>query len=269
MRRGFLLFVLIGICGCSNNLLTDLGSKSSDEALLFDAQTAVNVQRYQEAIDIITQRMSSAGQAKTKAREVLASGYAGRCGLNFVNYTDSLANATSGTAFQLMSGPFVGKTVDPASCLLSLQTLDLIGTTAQRTSDENTFASIVGMVLLGSATRLYTDNNPVNGDGIQDSVGVSCTVTDTQIDYVVLGYAYMAQNFSALASSQIGSGSQSTISGSITICESIAGNLCTNTNPNLIDSTIRNTMRDLLNTQQYGVGTYNASNPALIPASCP
>jgi hypothetical protein len=267
----FLFFIgVLVFSSCSNNLLKDFGSKTNDDSLLFDAQAAVNAQRYDEAIAIITQQLSATGQTKTNAREILASAYAGKCGLNFLNYVDALSNSTSTAAFQMMSSPFVGMVVHPPSCLSSLQTLDLIGTPAQRTSSQNIFAAVVGMVLLGSATRLYTDDNPVNGDGTQDSLNVSCQMTNAQIDYVVLGYSYLAQNFTYLSGSQISSGAQSEIGDSINICQTIAGaGTCTNTDPTQISGLMRDTMKDLLNTQEYGVGTANGTDPLLIPVACP
>lgn len=254
--------------GCSNNIFSELGSKNSDDALLFDAQAAVNAQLYDDAISIITQRVSASGQQTTRAREILASGYAGKCGLNFLEYTTGLAAAVSGSTFVLVSAPFVGVSVSPASCLTALQTLDLIGPSAQRTVNQNAFASIVGMVLMGSATRAYTDLVPANGDGTQDSADISCSLTDAQMDNVILGYAYMSQNFNAL-SGQIGTTSSTTISDSIATCTVLAGASCSNTDPAQITAQMRDTMRDLMNTVDYGVGTQDGSDPLLIPAACP
>ncbi|MEQ1723101.1 MAG: hypothetical protein ABL930_07980 [Pseudobdellovibrio sp.] len=261
--------VIFFIMSCAqNNLFSEMASKNSDDALLFDAQVAVNQQRYDDAIAIVLS-MSALAQTNVATREVLASGYAGKCGLNFLDYTGRLAAANTGSAFHLMSDPFVGVAVSPADCLTSLQTIDLIGTKAQRTLNQNAFAAVVGMVLLGSATRFYTDDNPVGGDGVQDAVGISCGLTNAQIDNVVLGYAYMATNFDALSTSQIGASSSTAISDSINVCSTVAGAACTNTDPALITNPIRDTMKDLLNTADYGVGLADGSNPLLIPVSCP
>lgn len=268
--RFFIIIFAVQILfqGCSQNILSELGNKNSDEALLFDAQTAVNAQQYDNAISIVTERVSASGRQSTRAREILASGYAGKCGLNFIEYVTGLSESVSGSTFVLVSSPFVGVSVSPDSCLSSLQTLDLIGTNAVRTTNQNAFASIVGMVLMGSATRLYTDDAPVDGDGSQDVVDASCALTDAQIDKIILGYGYMSQNFSAI-SDQIGASSSTTISDSITTCSSIAGSSCSNTDPAQITAQMRDTMRDLMNTTQYGVGTADGSNPILIPAACP
>lgn len=266
--RTLFIFTAVAISSCSNNLFSEFASRSSDDALLYEAQRAVNSLLFDTAIDIIKNQMSSSGQSQVRAREILASAYAGKCGLNFTTYVQDLANATSGSVFVLVSSPFVGKTVDPASCLLGLQTLDLIGTNAQRTLNQNAFASVLGMVLMGSATRLYTDNNPVDGDGTQDAADISCGISNANMDNVILGYAYMAQNYNAISAS-IGGSSSTTITDSIAICTGLAGGSCTNTDPAQISAGMRDTMRDLMNTTQYGVGTADGSNPMFIPVACP
>lgn len=270
MKKIVFIFIMIGsFVGCDGNLYKEMANKDADDALIFDAKTAVNAQNYDDAINIITLQVSTNGQTKAEARETLASAYAGKCGLNFVNYVDALANATSGSAFQLAASPFVGVTVNSNYCLLSLHTLDLIGSYATRTVDQNAFAAVVGMVLMGTSTRSATDNVPSLGDGIQDSPNISCSTTDAQIDQIVLGYGYMATNFAALTSTQLGSSSSAAFSNSIAVCQSVAGSACTITDQTQITQNIRDTMRDLLNTSQYGVGTANGSNPILIPAACP
>ncbi len=263
-----LIAILVFFQSCSLNIFSELAGKNSDDSLLFEAQAAVNAQNYDNAITIITQKVSSSGRVTVKAREILASGYAGKCGLNFIDYVTRLSQSVSGSTFVLVSSPFVGITVTPASCLTALQTLDLIGTFSQRTTSQNSFAAIVGMVLMGSATRQYTDDAPVNGDGSQDAVNISCTLTDAQMDNIILGYAYMSLNFAAV-SSQIGNASSTTISDTIAACTALAGAACTNTDPAQITPQMRDTMRDLMNTVDYGVGTADGSNPLLIPAACP
>lgn len=265
--RFFIIFFTMQILlqGCSQNILSEVGNKNSDEALLFDAQTAVNAQQYDNAISIVTQRVSASGQQSTRAREILASGYAGKCGLNFIDYVTGLSESVAGSTFVLVSSPFVAVPVSPDSCLSSLQTLDLIGTNAQRTTNQNAFAAIVGMVLMGSATRYYTDDAPVDGDGMQDVGNASCALTKTQINKIILGYGYMSQNFGAI-SDQIGASSSTTISDSITKCTELAGASCSNTDPAQITDPMRDIMRDLMNTSQYGVGT---ATPLLITDACP
>lgn len=263
---------MISLCtlqlSCTTNVFSGLASTSGDSALLIDAQTALNNQDYQVAIDIILNKLSAEGRQTTEAKELLAGGYAGKCGLNFLSFIDSLTNASTGTAFTLTATPFVGVAVDPASCLLSLQTMNSIGASASRTTSQNVFAAIAGMSLMGSSTRLYTDDTPTNGNGTQDSVGISCSLTDPQVDHIILGFGFMSENFSALGSSQLGSNG-ATFSDIMNLCSSL-GTSCAITDPASITPALRTIFRKLLNTVEYGVGTVVTSgNPLLIGTACP
>lgn len=279
MKKIVFVFIMIGVfAGCNGNLYGELADKNSDDALIFDAKTAVNAQDYDGAINILTVQLSANGQLKTEAREVLASAYAGKCGLNFVNYVDALAAASSGSAFQLAAAPFVGLAVNSNYCLMSLHTLDLIGPNTSRTTDQNAFAAVVGMVLMGTSTRTATDDIPSLGDGTQDAPNISCdtvTVTDAEVDQIILGYGYMSTNLAALTAAQIGNSSSGTFTSSTAICDAAIQAIngpsatCKITDAAQITTQLRDTMRDLLNTVEYGVGTADGSNPLLIPVACP
>ncbi len=271
----FLKFSLITVLqllqlSCSKNVLSELGSKSSDEALLVDAQSAINRQDYQFAIDLITLKMSLDYQQKVNTKQTLAGAYAGKCGLNFLNYLDSISHATTTSAFILVSLPFVGRISDPISCLAALNIMESIGPNASRTTSQNAFTALVGMALMGTATRVYTDNIPANGDGDQDAVGISCTLTDAQMNNVVLGFGFMAQNFSALSSTQLGAGATG-LSSLIAKCSSASsGASCVVTSAAAVTSPIRDGLRRLMNTTEYGVGTIvSGGNPATIATACP
>ncbi len=261
------LSFLFLISSCSN-VFKDIASRDADESLLIEAQADINSLNYQAAIDILTLKVSAGSKAKTQFRETLAIAYAGKCGLNFASFVNSLSTATTGSAFSLVEKPFIGQLVDPASCLLSANTMELIGPTAGRTLNENAFVSVVGMSLMGSQTRFSVDMVPVNGDGTTDQN--ICALSDPTIDNIILGFGFMSKNFSALSAAQVGSSSQTSINSSITQCNAIAGSSCQITNPADITAPVRNTMRDLLNTVEYGVGTVvTGGNPVLINGACP
>ncbi len=274
MNAFFKIFILSLISllqlSCSQNLFSDLGSKSTDEALFVEAQSAVNKQEYQFAIDIITLKMSSSFQLKTPSRQLLAGAYAGKCGLNFLSYVDSISHATSTSAFVLVSIPFVQRVSVPDSCLDALKVMEAIGPSTSRTVTQNAFAAIVGMSLMGTATRVYTDALPVNGDGTQDAVGISCTLTDAQINNVVLGFGFMVQNFPYLSTDQLGS-SSTPLTDVINKCAALSGGAsCNITNVADITTPIRDAFRRLMNTVEYGVGTVVTNgNPVAIATACP
>jgi hypothetical protein len=265
----FLVTFLFAL-GCSKNILSELSSHSSDAAYLQDAQTSINRQDYQTAVDIITLKLSAGGRNSIAAKELLAQGYAGLCGLNFIDFVTALSTAGAVSAFKLLTIPFEGKAVDPSQCLAALNTLDSIAPSAARSTNDNAFAAIVGMSLMGTGIRSTTDIIPINGDGTPDAASIACTLTDPQIDKVILGLGFMAQNFSALSGVSIGVGSTNSLNGFLTECASVAPGGCAFTDPAAITNPLRVTMRDFLNTSDYGIGTYLISGDnTRIPGACP
>lgn len=256
------------LAACTQNILGDVASRDSDEAILFDAESAVNARDWQTAIDHIG-RMSTGGKTTVKALEVLASAYGGQCGLIFVDYTDALAAATTGSAMSMLKQPFVGVAVDPSKCRSALAQMDLIGTPSARNANQNFFTAILGMVLMGSGVRHYIDNAPAVGDGTND-VDICSGVTNDQVDDIIIGFGYMSQNLSAVTSSAIGGGSLSAITDVNDTCQSAGGSSCQITDPAAITPQLRDFFRDLTNTVEYGVGAVaTGGDDLLIPGACP
>ncbi len=254
--------------GCAQNLFDDAASKDSDAAILFEAEAAVNDQQWDAAIGHIS-RLSSSAQSSVRAREILASAYGGQCGLIFVDYTDALAAATTGSAMSILRQPFVGLAVDPPKCRLALAQMDLIGSPGVRDSNQNFFTAILGMVLMGSGLRQYIDNSPAVGDGTND-VDICTGMTNDQVDDVIIGFGYMSENLSTVTSTAIGGGSLSAITAMDTACQQIGGSSCQITDPSQITAQMRDFFRDLTNTAEHGVGAFSTGgNDAAIPGACP
>ena len=269
MKKILSLLLFTFLLSCSGNIFQDATSTSSDEDYILLARQYLNEQKYNESIDVITTKLSADRQTSSTVREILASNYGGKCGLNFVQFTTNLASQTTGSAFYRLMVPFVGLSVDPSMCKQSLSIMDLIGTTAQRTTNQNAFAAVMGMVLMGTAMRSYADLTPVLGNGVVD-VNLCSGVTDTQIDDIIIGFGYMSKNISAVGQSLVGPSSLGSVENLITTCTTIAGSSCEITDPASITPMIRSTVRDLLNTQEYGIGTFSTGgNDLLIPGACP
>lgn len=263
-----MIFLILFLTSCNGNLYSEIASSNPDDVFLIQAKAAINALDYITAIQILTVQVTPGAQQKANFKETLASAYAGKCGLNFAGFITGLANATTGSAFKLVMTPFVGIPVDPASCLLSLNLMQSIGATAARTANQNAFVAVVGMSLMGSQVRSSADQSPVNGDGAVDMP--LCTISDADVNNIVLGFGFMSLNFSFLSTQQVGNSSHTAIDDTINQCTAVAGANCSITDPAAITPAIRDTMRDLINTQEYGLGAYvTGGNALLIPGSCP
>lgn len=270
MKKIIFIFTML-IFSCSQNILQDMSSIDPDQKYYDLAMESLNAEKFDEAISIVNTQITTNGQTQSKVRELLASAYAGKCGLNFVDYTQKLSQQSSGSAFSILMKPFIQVAVDPASCRLALQTMDLIGDTSVRTPNQNLFTSITGMVLLGSALRSYADTTPSSlGDGVVD-VNLCTGLTDPQMDDIIIGFGYFNKNFSAVGESMIGSGSSSALIGISSICTNALGaSACDITDPTDITPLLRDSFRDLVNTSEYGIGPYvTGGNALMIPMSCP
>lgn len=269
MKKLIFLFILLPLA-CSQNILQDMSSLSPDEDYYSKAMEALNDESYDQAILIVQNQITPTGQAAPKVRELLASAYAGKCGLNFLDYTKKLTEHTSGSAMSNLMLPFVQLAVDPPSCRLALETMELIGPTAARNNNQNIFTSITGMVLVGTALRGYADLSPVLGDGAAD-INLCADFTDAQIDDIIIGFGFFNKNFSAVTTIMIGSYSSFILGDIVSICNDTAGAAaCQITDPADITPAMRDTFRDLVNTQEYGIGAFNTGgNPLTVPMSCP
>lgn len=269
MTKKYIIFLFI-FSACQQNLFENASSVGADDKYYNDALAALNAESYEESISIVTTKISAPAQAATKVRELLASAYAGRCGLNFIDYTDKLSQQSSGSALQIVMFPFIQRAADPASCRSAVETMELIGPTENRTANQNTFVSIVGMVLLGSALRDSADLSPSLGDGTAD-VDICTAITDAQIDNMILGFGFFNKNFAYVNSHLIGNYSGSSLSSVGSTCTTQLGAAtCETTDASLITPTMRNSFRDLVNTSDYGIGSYSTGgNPMQIPNACP
>jgi len=261
------------ISSCSVNVLDGLASKTSDEYLIEEAIKANNAENYDLAITIITTKISSTGQQLVQVKELLAGAYAGKCGLNFAEYATSFMETVSTAPFKIMMTPFVGALTDVDYCKLALTKMESIGSSAQRTANQNTFVAILGLALMGTALRQYADIAPALGDGTADVNLCVAGVTDSQIEDVIIGFGYFTLNISYVSASLLGSSSFTALNNISALCTVNAGASCSTTDPTTLDPVARAALivffRRLVNTSQYGIGVYDiAGNDANIVNAC-
>lgn len=267
----YLTIFALFINSCGPNVLSGLGSQTSDEYYLEEATKANNSQNYDYALDVLLNKLSAGAQARASTKELLASAYAGKCGFNFVEYVTALAEST-GSPFNVVMQPFVQVAAAPEYCLLALQTIDSIGAPAQRTTNQNTFSAITGLVLMGISLRAYADKDGTdnNGDGLMDVDNMVCQagqVSDDQMNDIIVGYGYFVTNF-AYIGTMLGNAS-SGLSDSISMCTSVPTADCDVTDKNSVNSDTRDIMRRLLNTTNYGIGDEQGDDVMEIAAACP
>lgn len=158
--------------GCSQNAFLESAKKDTDPALLFEARKKMNSSNWTEAIALIN-RMSATGLAQRETKVILASAYAGECGLNLIRMADQIANAGSTNLFAvLLSSQQTATAASVTACQSAETTLASISAVAaERTADENTMMAFIGFTKIGAVLATYADTND---DGTADVGFDSC-----------------------------------------------------------------------------------------------
>jgi hypothetical protein len=171
---GIFYLSLTGGGGC--NLFGDFGNNNSDDAIIFHATQQLDASNWSGAISTLG-TVSTGGQTQSNYKELLASAYAGRGGLNLISLSQDIQNAPSTlTFFQLLMVSRTGATAANINDLITaegiMQTIALNG--VNRTADENILMLFIEIAKLGSILSNIADTN---ADGILDPTFDSCLDT--------------------------------------------------------------------------------------------
>ncbi|MBX3042004.1 MAG: hypothetical protein KF789_14955, partial [Bdellovibrionaceae bacterium] len=230
--------------------------------------------------------MSSGGQSAQKVVQTRAGIYAGKCGLDFLDFVSKLDQAPS--PFSLFMGAFRGVAVDPAHCQTAQDLIETsFGTTGvQREAllgprvggNVNLFMAVLGMTKIGVQLRSAADVDGAggNGNGTVDAGYDSCdpaSLSDGALAGVGTGFALLLDNLTAITSS-LSNGNATLLDGLSAACSdpSIATNPCTVTSasdPIWSDPTTLMIVRSLVKSQNLGIESCTSGNPPIpYPFNC-
>ncbi|MCB0385333.1 MAG: hypothetical protein KDD43_08055, partial [Bdellovibrionales bacterium] len=166
----FLMLLLPGT-GCKN-VLEDSAKTSTDEALFFEAKQLMNNGDWTGAITHF-ERMSTGYLASRQVAPHYASAYAGRCGLSYLGFVESLGSIGTTKLFRFLMNTYPGSA---ATHIADCETAESILLTSVadpnlRTVDENLLVAFSAFTKLGTILNTYADTN---NDGIPDGGFDAC-----------------------------------------------------------------------------------------------
>lgn len=210
-----LLIIISIVCvttSCQNppNVLGNMASTGGDAAIYEEARKKVDDREWDAAITMITVDMSAAYQARTDVKETLAGAYAGKCGLDFVNFVLGLSSSNSiGQLYAFFMSAMKNKIVVPAACDSAQTILESFGNSTARTADQNLMLTIVGMAKAGAWIRIKADqDNSGLGDGARDAGFNACNVVsfpDENVIKATVGLGLVLNNIASVSSRIAGS----------------------------------------------------------------
>jgi hypothetical protein len=167
------LAAALGASGCSDNILTELSSKTDNKVLLYEVQKQISEKNYDAAV---TQCLALPPPylAEDEPSFYCASAYAGRGGLELTKMVEDLSNyAAPANLLIYLMGRNNGRTAAQISDLVSARNLlRNIGGASARTGDQNALMTLIGLHTLGSVGNVYADTND---NGAVDGGYSSCS----------------------------------------------------------------------------------------------
>ncbi len=230
-KRNFIIIILslalTTSCG-KPNVLTEYSTTDSDQAFYLDAKNLIDDSSWDAAITILTTKLSASYRARTDVKTTLMYAYGGKCGISFLNLINNLKTAQSTEMFKIALGLFTNTNVNVAACDLAIDTLHSIGATAaDRQSEHNLFAAILGITRMGTTLHSKFDKESGGlGDGTVDVGWNSCVVSnaalrlsDDDMNRIVSGVGLIFENLAALGDQLTSGSAGSSFDAAKTLCE--------------------------------------------------
>jgi hypothetical protein len=285
-RRLFCVFLACTQLQCAN-LFEPLSPKDTNAALLYEARTLIDQGQYTDALTYLAE-MDPIFAAQNEVRVTYASAYAGACGMEFIPFFNSISSASitpPNTIFKYLRSSFTDKAATPNYCTLAEAKLKEIGSTealrlaAMNGSKEvNMLMAILAMAKIGAILRTKSDVDGVNslGDGSTDAGYTSCNssnISDAEVLEVASGFGLLIENLPSLLGA---SNSTSTVLSAVSAIVGLFCGLAPTSKCVILDTgsvdpadktELIDTYRDLLETQDAGIGTCAPVLP-VTPDSC-
>lgn len=213
--------VVLTFSSACKNLFIGFTDYSTDEAKFSQAMTYLNSLEYDKAIAEI-QKTTSGFQARRTTRYILASAYAGKCGLNTVDLILSFDDIGSTRLFPFLLGAFPAKILSHQTACQNAeaQIRNISEDPALRTSGENFLMVLIAFAKIGVIFSKSVDDDD---DGQLDTFGVGdhCTdptmVSDADVNELITGISQVIHSL-PLAGTTFGGDELSTLT---TACDAL------------------------------------------------
>lgn len=191
--------------GCSN-VLAPFADTTTDPAIYYQAQMAINARDYSTAITLM-QKLSAGYFSRREVQDTYASAYAGLCNLDLLQVANNLSGASGNLFVVLMQGFEKGTAPIITDCQQAETIIRTIGDSpTQRTNDENVFLVFVEFATIGNIMSYVADTN---NDGVPDPAFAQCNLnplTDALVAQVGASLAEASLSLAQVGGSLGGAG---------------------------------------------------------------
>jgi len=170
-----LILLMFSILGCEEkNLFEGSGGKTSQEAILLEAEVALNAGEYDRAL-LLFDSLRPSVQAEKGVALKMASAHAGLCGVDFLRLADEFGGAAADSIMPTLFLAFPNSNLDSySSCQEAEAILRAIGDETIRSVDENLLLILNALSEIGNILNIAADQN---SDSIVDTSFDHCSKT--------------------------------------------------------------------------------------------
>jgi hypothetical protein len=262
-RFSFVIFLTISLLSTScKNLFSELAKSDSDAAIFYSARQLSNARLYDDAINKIYE-LSDEYYQRRDVQVFLASAFAGKCGLDFLSFAQSVANnPTNATPMELalVHMKDVSSEVDCQTAETIMRAVSPAGDGVMSDSiDDALYMAFISLAKIGAILSRIADTgagNPDN-DGAVDAGYNACAMADADAREIGTGITLLYNNI-ILTSSDFATA----MDDMATVC-GVAGATCAKTDPTAFTAPELVLLKGVVDFQDFGVGS-----DAVYP-SCP
>lgn len=269
----------VALLSSCSNVLSGSADPSANAARYFQAQIYASNGKWTEAIAEIA-KLTSDYSSLREVQVLLASAYAGRCGLNMISLSQTLANTTNRIFPTLFTALPLAKSTAVTDCQAAEDILNSVAAAGARTVSENLLMMFIGLTKIGVIISNLGDTNL---DGVLDAAFLPCNVATGLTVMPKLSANRVATAIGNIYTSAVAIGNQgSTVvtnlaSGLAVLCAAlqVAGgsanyNVCTATAVGSVIQEQRQSARALLAEDvSIGLSRPGGNISAILPACVP
>ena len=251
----------MGTSACEN-ILEDSAKTNTDEALFFEAKKLLNDADYTGAI-VQFERMSASYLASREVVPHYASAYAGRCGLSYLGFVESLGSIGTTKLFRFLMNTYPGSVASQVTDCMTAESIMLtaVSDPALRTVDENLLVTFTSFTKIGTILNTYADtDNDGSPDGGFDACNAG-SLAEADARQVATGLAIaLAALQEAASETTIGSGETSTLTSGCADLAVLAPtfDFCTVTDPATLSADQIKGIRSVIQENEWvGIGSCN------------
>ena len=199
------LGLFVGLVSGCDNAFKSMANKETDEALYEDILKMNNAQNFDGAIEKIDQ-LSLDFKASNQVRRTIASVYAGKCGLSFIQFISDMGGMGSTKLLPFLMSMWTLKNSQPEYCVKAQSTMEEISASASgRSASDSFFMLVLGLVKIGVYLKAVADVSPTDGvvdnppfDGTAGSFCSSANISNAAIAEIGTGLGLIIANLANL-----------------------------------------------------------------------